>query len=268
MAHLKVNDISMYYETYGAGEPLVLIAGFTADHTVWSEVVTRFKDKYQVIVFDNRGAGQTDVPDAPYSIEQMANDVAGLCAELGIKKAHFIGNSMGGFILQALIHHHPELVKSAIISHSSATTNTPFRVYVEAQLEMFRANVPAAIISKAMCAWVFSPQFMAQPGVVDFLIQIALVNPFPFTLKGYEGQLAALTHFDSRPWLQQFNVPILVLSSDQDLIFREPLAHYLVTSIPGARYYCFSECGHLPQVEYPDQMVEVVHEFIESVETN
>lgn len=95
MPHIKVNDISMYYEMHGKGEPIVFIAGFSVDHVAWFEVVERFKDKYQVILFDNRGVGQTDVPDGPYSIEQMTDDVAALCSALGVPQAHFVGNSMG-----------------------------------------------------------------------------------------------------------------------------------------------------------------------------
>ena len=92
------------------------------------------KDKYQVIILDNRGAGQTDVPDGPYTVDQMANDVAALCSALGIHQAHFVGNSMGGFILQTLAFRYPELVKSAIIGNSAATIHTAFHIYVDVQL--------------------------------------------------------------------------------------------------------------------------------------
>lgn len=262
MPHMQINDISMYYELHGQGEPLVLIGGFTADHTVWSAVVGYLKEKYQVILLDNRGAGQTDVPDGPYSIEQMADDVAALCSGLGINSAHFIGNSMGGYIVQLLAVRHRSLVKSLIISNSVAVMHTTFRVYVEAQLEMRKAKVPAEILLKAGCSWVFSYQFISQPGMLPLLTQMALMNPYPFTDKGYEGQYAALQRFDSGPWLQQINAPTLVLAGDQDLIFREPLVKDLANKIQGANYYCFAECGHLPQIEYPQQFTQVVHEFI------
>jgi 3-oxoadipate enol-lactonase len=262
MPHMKINDISMYYEVHGEGEPLVLIGGFTADHTVWSLVLGLLQEKYQVILLDNRGAGQTDVPDGPYSIEQMADDVAALCAGLGIRRAHFLGNSMGGYIVQTLAVRHRDLVKSLIISNSVAIMHTTFRIYVAAQLEMRKAKVPAELLLKAGCSWVFSYQFIAQPGMVDLFTQMALMNPYPFSDTGYEGQYAALQSFDSQPWLQQIAAPTLVLAGDQDLIFREPLVKDLADKIPGARYYCFAECGHLPQIEYPQQFTQVVHEFI------
>ncbi|MFT4058076.1 MAG: alpha/beta fold hydrolase [Legionella sp.] len=252
----------MYYEIHGEGEPLVLIGGFTADHLVWGAVVDYFKENYQVILLDNRGAGQTDVPDGPYSIEQMADDVAGLCTKLGIQKAHFVGSSMGGYIVQTLAVKHKELVHSVVISNSAAVLGTPFRVYVEAQREMRRAKLPAEIIIKAACSWFFSYQFIAQPGMLELLIQMSLNNPYPFSDKGYDGQYEALKKFDSSAWLQKIDVPTLVLAAEQDLVFREPLVKQFAQQIAHAKYYCFNDCGHLPMIEYPEEFKRLVHEFI------
>ena len=154
MSKIKLNDISMYYEIHGNGEPIVFIAGFSVDHTNWSGLIDHFKDNYQVILLDNRGAGQTDVPDGLYSIEDMANDVVLLCSKLGISKAHFVGSSMGGFIVQRLAFSHSDLVKSAIISNSAATIHTCFHIYVAAQLELLKVNAPLATLIKAILrAW-------------------------------------------------------------------------------------------------------------------
>lgn len=262
MAHIKINDISMYYEVHGQGEPIVFIGGFSADHVVWSAVVDHFKEHYQVILFDNRGAGQTDVPDGPYSIDQMAHDVAELCAALKIKKAHFVGNSMGGCITQTLAYRYPDLVKSATISHSAPTINIPFSIFVQAQLELLKAQVPQESLLKILCSWYFSFQFLAQPGMLELLVQLGLNNPHPFTIKGYEGQQAALAQFDSRNWLEHIHVPTLVLGSDQDLVFNEALTKSLAEKIPGAQYYRFTECGHIPQIEYPALYAQIIHEFI------
>ncbi|MGC1183042.1 alpha/beta fold hydrolase [Legionella sp.] len=263
MPHMKINDISLYYELHGQGEPIVFIGGFTADHNVWGGVVAYFKEKYQVILLDNRGAGQTDVPDGPYSIEQMADDVAALCLRLNINNAHFVGSSMGGYIVQSLSVRYSDLVKSIIICNSGAVMHTTFRLYIEAQLEMRKAKLPEGVLIKAECSWAFSFQFISQPGMLELLIQMGLKNPYPFTDKGYEGQYAALLKFDSSPWLQQIKVPTLVLAGDQDLIFSEFLVKQLANQIKDAKYYCFSKCGHLPQIEYPEQFARVVIHFLE-----
>ena len=75
MAIAKINDLDMYYEDHGNGFPLVLVPGFSADHSLWSTVTESLSDRYRVITFDNRGAGQSTVTNPPYSINQLANDV-------------------------------------------------------------------------------------------------------------------------------------------------------------------------------------------------
>ncbi|KTD40501.1 alpha/beta fold hydrolase [Legionella parisiensis] len=265
MPHIKINDIAMYYEIHGNGKPLVFIAGFSADHTTWLEVVELFKDTYQVILFDNRGAGRTEVPDGPYSIEQMADDVLALCSVLNIKKAHFVGNSMGGFIVQTLAYRYPMLVQSAVVSNSAAILHNVFHIYVDAQLELIKTNASLKALLKANCSWVFSYPFLSRPGILDQLIQIGLENPFPFTVNGYEGQYAALVHFDSRSWISKISVPVFVLTADQDIIFNEKNAQFLADQIPGAHYYRFMECGHLPQIEYPELFTKTVRGFIDNL---
>ena len=265
MTNLKLNDISMYYAIHGAGEPIVFIAGFGMDHTSWQTIVDKFKDYYQVILFDNRGAGQTDVPDGPYTIEEMAHDVVQLCAKLGVIRAHFIGNSMGGFILQTIAYKHPELVKSAIISNSTATPNTCFYIYADAQLELLKTEASLTALAKASCSWAFSFQFLSRPGMIEHLIQLGLENPYPFSVKGYAGQYAAIAQFDSKTWVNQIQVPTLVLAADQDLVFVESSVKLLADQIPNASYYCFEECGHLPHIEYPEQFSKVILAFIEGL---
>jgi 3-oxoadipate enol-lactonase len=265
MPHIKVNDLLMYYEQHGQGDTVILIGGFSADHTVWSAVIPYLKEHYQVIALDNRGAGQTDIPEGPYSIEQMADDVASLCFELGIKKAHVVGSSMGGYIAQSLAVHHPQLINSIVLCNSVGGMRTTFRLYIEAQLDMRKAKVSDEILIKAACSWLFSYQFLAQPGVLELLMQMGLNNPYPFTDKGYEAQLEALRQFDSAPWLKHIKVPTLVLAGDQDLVFHEFLVQDLANKIHNARYYCFSECGHLPQIEHPELFAQIVHEFIEQL---
>lgn len=265
MPKIKLNDISMYYEIHGKGEPIIFIAGFSADHTTWQEIIDLFKNHYQVILFDNRGAGQTDAPKGPYSIEQMANDVVLLCSNLNIKHAHFVGNSMGGYILQTLAFKYPELVKSAVISNSAMMTHCCFHFYVEAQLEFIKSNTPLTALIKASCSWAFSYRFLSQPGMFDRLLKWGIENPYPFTIDGYEAQYAALDIFDSRNWISKINVPTLVLGSDQDLIFNESIVKQLANQIPKAKYHGFSDCGHLPHLEHPQVYFNVIKTFLDSI---
>jgi 3-oxoadipate enol-lactonase len=97
MAYLKVGDISMYYEIHGQGEPLLLIMGLGGHTLDWGWVLPQqLAQYYQVIMFDNRGAGRSQQPFGPYSIAQMAWDTSNLMDSLEVEKAHIFGVSMGG----------------------------------------------------------------------------------------------------------------------------------------------------------------------------
>ena len=112
MPTVRVADVSLYYVEAGAGEPLVLVMGLGADHLAWGFQFPVLAERYRVIAFDNRGAGQSDVPDRPYTTRMMADDTAGLMDALGIDRAHVLGVSLGGMIAQEIALNHPARVRS------------------------------------------------------------------------------------------------------------------------------------------------------------
>jgi pimeloyl-ACP methyl ester carboxylesterase len=121
MPTVKVNDISMNYEIHGQGEPLVLIGGLGTDISVHRKMIRELSDKCRVLAFDNRGAGLTDKPDIPYTIEMMADDTAALMASAGIERANVLGISLGGRIAMALALRHPHRVNKLILTSTFAS---------------------------------------------------------------------------------------------------------------------------------------------------
>src|SRR3972149_8217896 len=96
---VEVNDINIYYEIHGEGEPLLLIEGLGYSSWMWVSQIPAFSREYKVIVFDNRGVGNTDKPDSEYTIEKKADDAAGFFKNLWVNSDHVFGVSMGGFFV-------------------------------------------------------------------------------------------------------------------------------------------------------------------------
>jgi 3-oxoadipate enol-lactonase len=119
----RARDIDMYYEVHGAGAPLVLIGGLGNDLSEWEWMVEWCARTHRVLAFDNRGAGRTDKPDEPYSIEMMAGDTDALMDALGISGATVLGVSMGGRIAMELTLEHPQRVASLILVSTSAVAH-------------------------------------------------------------------------------------------------------------------------------------------------
>jgi 3-oxoadipate enol-lactonase len=119
MPYAQVGDIKLYYEVYGDGPPVVLIPGLGADTRLFFNVVPLLTTLRQVVVIDPRGGGKSDKPTGQYSIEQMADDVAGLFGTLAVASADVVGYSMGGKIALQLAAGHPELVDHLVLVATS-----------------------------------------------------------------------------------------------------------------------------------------------------
>jgi len=113
MPLIKANGININYEVHGKGEPVVLIGGLGSQLQSWATQIPIYSEYFKVIVFDNRGMGKTDKPDAQYTIEMMADDTVAFLDSLKIKSASFIGKSMGGMITQWIGIKYPQKVKKA-----------------------------------------------------------------------------------------------------------------------------------------------------------
>ncbi|HEV2389768.1 MAG TPA: alpha/beta hydrolase, partial [Nitrososphaerales archaeon] len=120
MPTAKINDIQVYYEVRGEGDPLLLIAGLGSALRLFVKSAPIFAEHRKVISFDNRGAGRTEKPDVPYTIETMADDTAGLLRFLGVPRADVLGVSMGGRIAMDLAIRYPEMVRRLILVSTSA----------------------------------------------------------------------------------------------------------------------------------------------------
>ncbi len=120
MPHAQIGDVSLYYEVHGTGAPVVLIPGLGADIRLFSNITKQLATRRQVVVLDPRGGGKSDKPAGPYSIEQMADDVAGMLLAIGIHKADVLGYSMGGKIALQLAATRPELVDHLVLAATAA----------------------------------------------------------------------------------------------------------------------------------------------------
>src|SRR5579863_4330528 len=116
MPYAQVGDVKLYFEVQGDGPLVVLVPDLGADTRLFFNVVPLLATLHQVVVLDPRGGGRSDKPTGDYSIEQMADDVAGLFGTLGIASANVVGYSMGGKIALQLAARHPELVDHLILA--------------------------------------------------------------------------------------------------------------------------------------------------------
>src|SRR4029079_381434 len=113
---VHVGDIEMAYKMFGKGDPILLISPAQADMNYWEpSLIDTLSANHTIIVFDNRGVGNTSTGIKPFSIQQFANDTAGLLDALKIQKADVLGYSLGSFIAQQLAVTHPDKVNRLVL---------------------------------------------------------------------------------------------------------------------------------------------------------
>jgi 3-oxoadipate enol-lactonase len=261
MSTVHTNGIEIYSEAKGAGEPLLLIAGFACDLTIWSKVASSLAEKYRVIAFDNRGVGRSSAPDTSYSIGQMAEDVAGLLDQIGMSQAHVVGHSMGGMIAQELALAYPERVRSLMLLASCAKADERNKAIIASWGELPR-QVDAATATRLSLPWIYTSSFYARPGAVQQVIDLIVQNPFPPTPHGIYHQSRAVMGFDAKDRLGQIHCPALVLVGQEDILLPVRFSEELLRGIPGAEFVVLDKTGHGMLIETPEAVAQSLLAFL------
>lgn len=226
-----VNDITMYYEVHGAGEPLVLIPGLSADMSDYARLIAELARHFRVIAFDNRGAGRSDKPDTPYSIQMMADDAAALLDALGIGPAHIVGTSMGGRVAVDLALRHPEHVRSLILI-STAVRPAPQTVWRRLLLD-----------------------------VMPSLVRMRGSRKHPQPYYAFARQRTASRSYDATARLGEIRVPTLILHGKSDRLAPLALAEEMHAGIAGSRMTVFPG-GHIFFFLRPKQVTDAITAFV------
>lgn len=244
MPKVRVNGIELFYEEGGRGEALVLIMGFGGDHQAWAFQVPAFEERYRVIRFDNRGAGQSGVPDAPYSTRGMAEDAVGLMDALGVERAHVLGVSMGGMVAQEVALNHPGRVRSLQLHCTYARADQYMLALMEAWRSIRTKATPEEWM-RTVALWLFAPNtYRERPEFVEGVIQTALANPYPFSLTGFLQQGEAVRTHDTLGRLATLSCPTLVSVGLEDILVPSRFSRQLASAIPKAQLRTFSDLAH------------------------
>lgn len=252
-------SVHIAWERRGEGFPLVLIHGLGYGRWGWEPVADRLAERYEVVLLDNRGVGESDAPPGPYTVAEMAEDTLRVMDEAGIGRAHLVGTSLGGMIAQELTLTAPERVdKLVLVSTTPGGRNAAPMPDVTVRLFAAATSLEPQVALRRFVENALGPG--VANGLVERILEHRVRTAQPFA--AWSAQATAGMAFDAWARLPGLQAPTLVLHGTADNVVDPRNAELLAARIPGARVELFPGCGHLPPWERPDRFVKVVEEFL------
>ncbi len=264
MPECTVNDIDMYYEVQGKGEPLLLIAGIGQDHNTWRLMAPRLEQHFQLILPDNRGVGQTDMPDMPYTVELMASDFLALLNELDIASAYVAGHSLGAAIAFEMGRSDAARIRKAVMIsglYPGPKVVMPSSEAMEVLTD--RSGEPEELVKRGTRV-ATAPGFEErQPVLFNMVVQAGLNRTQP--AKIYQRQSAAGgLYVQSEHLADGFKPPLLLIYGEHDVVAPPENGRRIQRELPDAEMVLIPNAGHFLHIEQPAAVSEAIIEFLEA----
>ncbi|SHG17023.1 4-carboxymuconolactone decarboxylase /3-oxoadipate enol-lactonase [Flavobacterium segetis] len=234
---------------------LVFSNSLGTDMSMWEEVIPYLLPYFQILQYDTRGLGKSQITTEPYTIQLLGQDVIDLLDTLNIEKAHFCGLSMGGLIGQWLAIHHSERFPKIILSNTAAKIGNAEGW--NSRIETIQKSGLEFIAAATMERW-FTANFIAKNEKrVDETHQMFIA----IDVLGYSNCCEAIRDADFTEDLHKIKSKILVIAGNEDAVTTIEDAEFLINKIPESAISILS-ARHLSSTELPEKFATVLIEFI------
>ena len=257
---VRVGDIDIAYRSFGHGEPVLLIMGFSGTMDMWQPYFLRaLSSRYNVIIFDSRGIGASGITDKKLSIELFANDAAELLDALGIKKAHILGWSMGTNVAQELVLRHPEKANKLILYAADPGGKECIQPPEPLQTVTNTSGTLAEREKRVMTVLFPEKWLKANPDFRKYFPAPKETTP----VENINRQAQAMFEWrGSFSRLNQIKCPTLLITGSEDLIPPPVNSFNMAKEIPSARVVEIKGAGHGLMYQYPAKFTRAVLDFL------
>jgi aminoacrylate hydrolase len=245
---VDIGDAQLAVEIEGHGPPLLLIAGLGGRLAFWRQQRAALAEQFQLVLHDHRGTGNSSRDEISYSVAQMSQDVLRLLDALDIEKAHLLGHSTGGAIVQHIALYHEQRVESIVLSSSWAEQDPFFRQLFDLRRDILarcgaRAYLLDGLLRALPAAW------LQQRG--DQLGQMLDDRLADFPGEVIEqARIQAVCDFNDGIHAERIAKPTLVICAEDDQITPVNFSRTLAARIPGAELQLLPSGGHFcPQID-------------------
>jgi pimeloyl-ACP methyl ester carboxylesterase len=266
MTLISTNDVELYYEATGQGDPLVLVHGGWSDHDNWLPVVPGLAESFLVVAYDRRGHGRSERGHQGTRRGQE-DDLAGLIEALDRGPAHVVGTSFGGSIAIGLASRRPELVRSVIAHEPPLMSVVAGDPGIEALMADVYTTIQAVLAGVARgdveaAARQFVEEVALGPGAWEQLpapLRATMIDTAPAVLAEQQDANWASVHPVE---LSGIELPVLLTRGDQSPAWFPPIVAKLAEIVESAKILTYSGAGHAPHLTHPDDYLAGVTDFL------
>jgi 3-oxoadipate enol-lactonase len=245
--HATANGIRIRYEVEGSGPWVVLSHSLGCSVGMWDEQCEALKRRYRVLRFDTRGHGESEAPTGAYTLAQMADDLHGLLAALGVQQPRFVGLSMGGMIGMTYALAHPGAFRSLVLCDTTSRIPDEARPVWAERIATAQKQGMEPLVEPTLKRW-FTEPFLAQRGpVIERVARMIRATPAP----GYAGCCHAISQLDLTDRLEEIRCPIRIIVGEQDVGTPVAMSRAIHAAAPGSELVIIPQASHLSNLEQP-----------------
>ena len=266
MPIVKVNEVEIYYEVHGQGQPFIFFSETACDGEIWKLFqVSEFSKDHMVILHDYRGTGRSSKPSIDYSTRMFCDDAVAVLDELKVKDAIVLGHSMGGRVAQLLALEYPERVSKLILASTGASFPGPAGLPLVMCKEMIEWGYEKYVREHTIQVG-FTPQFVRdQADRLESFFRSRLANLCP--VEFYLRHVLARQSHDTSNRLKDIRVPTLVMVGEHEGDPKVVMTHrmssdILAKGVPNARFSLLANQKHNYFASAPEEAHRVIREFL------
>lgn len=240
------------------GPPIVFLGSLGTTTALWRDQVTALSTGARCLCIDLPGHGRSPVRPVPFGVDDIAQDVLETIDQLGVRRAGFVGLSIGGMVGQWLAGNAGDRVDRLAVLCSAAAVPTP-QAFRDRAADVRRRGGAGHLVESLLPRW-FTPSYRAaHPGEMHRMARMVECIP----AEGYAGCAEALAAADLWPDLPQISVPVLVISGAQDTALPPDCSRAIAARIPGASYVEVDPGAHLASIERADAVNALLRGLLE-----
>jgi 3-oxoadipate enol-lactonase len=254
----KVNGLKINYEIAGTGPWLTLSHSLACDLHMWDEQMDALTKQFKVLRYDTRGHGKSEAPAGAYTLDELADDVHGLLAALGIKEKHWAGLSMGGMIGQTFALKYPGIFKSMVLADTTSRYPAEAAGIWTDRIQTAQAKGMDSIVDGTLARWFTEPYRKSNPPAVARVGASIRATP----VAGFVGCCHAIPKINLTHRLKEIKCPTLVIVGEDDPGTPVAMAREIHEAKPGSELVIIPSAAHLSNIEQPQAFTAAMLKFL------